>query len=104
VPGRREQMEFQVSDHAIVALAFYWRRKPEFHRRLILLATIALTSAAFGRSPASILPLHWFYLEVDTLVLLAVARDWIVTRRVDPAYLYGLPLMIVGQTMAMRML
>jgi hypothetical protein len=96
---------FDVFAFAVMfALAFYWRRKPEFHPRLILLATIALTSAAFGRFPASILPLHWCYLGVDTPVLLALARDWIVTRGVYPAYLYGLPLMIVGQAIAIRML
>ena len=33
------------------ALAIYWRKKPEFHRRLQLMATCALTAAAFGRFP-----------------------------------------------------
>ncbi len=37
------------------ALAIYWRRKSEFHRRLILMATCALTAAAFGRFPPQIL-------------------------------------------------
>ena len=32
-------------------LAIYWRKKPEFHRRLVLIATCALTSAGFGRWP-----------------------------------------------------
>lgn len=31
------------------ALAIAWRRKPEFHRRLLLIATCALLSAPFGR-------------------------------------------------------
>jgi len=34
-----------------VALAIYWRKKPEFHRRLMLIASCALADAAFGRSP-----------------------------------------------------
>ena len=36
------------------ALAVYWRRKLEFHRRLFLIATCALTSAAFARLPFSL--------------------------------------------------
>jgi hypothetical protein len=40
---------------------------------------------------------HWFYGGVDALILLAVVRDVIVTKRVHPAYLYGLPLMMLGQ-------
>jgi hypothetical protein len=84
------------------ALAIYWRRKPEFHRRLILIAACALTGAAFGRFPASVLPFAWFYIGVDLLVFLGLLRDLIVTRRVHPVYLYALPLLIVGQTFAMR--
>lgn len=38
------------------ALAIYWRKKPEFHRRLLLIASCALTAAAFGRFPPRLLP------------------------------------------------
>ena len=34
------------------ALAIYWRTKPELHRRLMLIASCALTAAAFVRFPA----------------------------------------------------
>jgi hypothetical protein len=78
------------------ALAFYWRTRPEFHRRLMLIASCALTAAAFGRFPSPLMD-HWFYGGVDALILLAVVRDVIVTKRVHPAYLYGLPLMMLGQ-------
>jgi hypothetical protein len=78
-------------------LAFYWRKKPEFHRRLILIASCALTAAWFGRFPASLVPENWFYAGVDVLILLGVVRDLIVTKRVQPVYLYGLPLLMLGQ-------
>jgi hypothetical protein len=78
------------------ALAFYWRTRPESHRRLMLIASCALTAAAFGRLPSPLMD-HWFYGGVDALILLAVVRDVIVTKRVHPAYLYGLPLMMLGQ-------
>lgn len=86
------------------ALAIYWRKKTEFHRRLILIASCALTAAAFGRFPHDLLPFKWFYAGVDLLVFLGIVRDLIVTRRVHPVYLYALPALIVAQTFAMHLL
>jgi hypothetical protein len=34
------------------ALAIRWRNRPAYHRRLLLVATCALTAAAFGRHAA----------------------------------------------------
>src|SRR5258707_3161975 len=56
------------------ALAIYYRKKPEFHRRLILVATCALTAAGFGRFPGWLLPHEFFYAGVDLLILLGVVR------------------------------
>jgi hypothetical protein len=81
-----------------LALAIYWRKKPEFHRRLILIATCALTAAAFARFPERLLPNLYFYSGVDFLILLGVGRDMIVNRRVHQVYWYALPAFIVGQT------
>jgi hypothetical protein len=78
-------------------LAIYWRRKPEFHRRLVLIATCALTAAGFGRFPHSLMPEHMFYAGVDILIFLGVARDLIVNRRIHAVYLYALPAFILGQ-------
>ena len=82
-------------------LAMYWRKKPEFHRRLILVASCCLTAAAFGRFPAKILPPTIFYAGVDVLVLFGVVRDWLVNRRVHPVYLCALPVLVLGQTFVM---
>jgi hypothetical protein len=79
-------------------LAFYWRKKPEFHRRLILIAGCGLTAAAFGRFPSAAMADRWFYAGVDGLILLGVVRDLIVMKRIHPVYLYGLPLLMLGQT------
>ena len=86
------------------ALAIAWRKRPEYHRRLILLATCALTSAAFGRFPASLIPSHWFFVGVDSLVLLGVVRDLIVSRRIHQVYRVGLPVFIVCQMAVMYVL
>jgi hypothetical protein len=79
-------------------LAVYWRKKPELHRRLMLVATCALTAAGFGRFTGRILPGYLFYVGVDLLILLGVARDLIVNRTVRRVYLFVLPLFILGQT------
>jgi hypothetical protein len=79
-------------------LAFYWRKKPELHRRLTLIATCSLTAAAFGRFPGTLMPHHWFYAGVDFLIFLGVVRDLYVTKRVHQVYLCALPLLALGQT------
>jgi hypothetical protein len=78
-------------------LAVYWRRKPELHRRLALIATCVLTAAAFGRIQALIQPPMLFYPCVDALILLGVARDLIVNRRVHRVYLYALAPIALAQ-------
>jgi hypothetical protein len=77
------------------ALAIYWRRRPEYHRRLMLIASCGLTDAAFGRFP--MLPLALAPGGVDALILLGILRDLIVDRRIHKVYLYAFPLMILFQ-------
>jgi hypothetical protein len=83
------------------ALAILSRRKPEYHRRLILLATSALTSAAWARFPPGWIPRGWFFAGVDLLVLLGVAHDLIVDRRIHRVYMVGLPAFVVCQCATM---
>ncbi|MBB6143669.1 magnesium-transporting ATPase (P-type) [Silvibacterium bohemicum] len=80
------------------ALAIYWRKRPDFHRRLMLIATCALTEAAFGRIPS--LPNLFAPAGVDALILLGVLRDILVERRIHKVYLYAIPAMIFLQIFA----
>jgi hypothetical protein len=80
-------------------LAILWRTRPEYHRRLMFIASCALTIAAFNRFP--LMPENWGYSGVDALILLGVGRDLIASGRAHPVYLYGLPAMILGQALAM---
>ena len=84
------------------ALAIYWRTNPELHRRLMLIASCALTAAAFVRFPAILHSWPWFYVGVDLLVLLGALRDLIVSRRVHPVYLGALPALILAQVTIMN--
>jgi hypothetical protein len=82
-------------------LAIYWRKNPEFHRRLILIACCALTAVSFGRFPPIILPRTLFYAGVDFLILLGVVRDLIVNRSIHQVYRYAVPAIMVGQVVVM---
>ena len=85
-----------------IALAIYWRTRPEYHRRLIFIASCALMDAAIGRFD------FWynhsiFYAGLDLLIVLGMMRDWIVDGRVHKVYLYALPPMILLQSLAVYM-
>src|SRR6185503_684032 len=83
----------------LVGLAIVWRGKPEAHRRLLVLATCGLLDAGFGRFQY-LFDHNVFFLCVDAVMLLGVARDLLIDKRVHKVYLYGLPLLVVGQNVA----
>jgi len=81
---------------AAFALAVAWRKKPEYHRRLIFVATCFLLDAAFGRNDY-LFDHNIFFFCVDAMILLGVARDLVVDRRIHRVYLAVLPLVVVIQ-------
>ena len=85
-----------------IGLAIYWRTKPELHRRLVFIATCGLMDAAFGRF-LYLFDNNLFYPCLDFLIVLGVARDLLVDRRVNKVYFYALPLLIVGQSLSVYM-
>lgn len=82
-------------------LAIHWRKRPEFHRRLLLIATCAIAAAGIGRFPEWIVPPGAFYVGVDLLILFGVARDLIVDRRIHAVYRAVLPVLVVGQALVL---
>lgn len=85
-----------------IALAVYWRKRPELHRRLVFIATCALLDAPFGRFDY-LFDHNLFYLCLDLVIVLGVARDLLVDGRVNKVYRWALPLLIVGQSLAVYM-
>jgi hypothetical protein len=83
----------------LFGLAILWRGKPELHRRFLVLATCGLVAAAFARFDF-VFYHNLFYVCVDAVMLLGVARDLVVDRRVNKVYLYGIPALVVGQNLA----
>jgi hypothetical protein len=74
-----------------VFFAFRLRRQPGYHKRLILIGTIAMTTAGFGRWPIAFLlhrPLPAM-LGAFALLVLLFAYDLLSKRRVHPATLFG---------------
>ena len=86
---------YMVAFGVLFGLAAINRKRPEFHRRLMLTATCTLTVAAFARFPH--FPIGVWDVCVDALILLGVGRDWIVTGLLHPVYRYALPALIVLQ-------
>jgi len=82
-----------------MALAIYWRKKREYHRRLVFIASCQLMDAAIGRFDF-IFNHSLFYLALDGLIGLGMARDWVVDGRVHKIYRYALPAMIAVQSLA----
>ena len=82
----------------IFGLAVLWRKRPEYHRRLMLIAACILTAAAWGRIDAvSNVPYISFYSGVDALILMGVVRDLIVNRKVHAVYLWSIPPLVLLQ-------
>jgi hypothetical protein len=80
-----------------VASAVYYRRYPETHKRLMLLATLSIIDAAVARWPIAWIATTWwaYYALADFFVALAIGYDLVARRRVHPAYIWG-GLLIVG--------
>ena len=95
------EMIFPISDvvHFIFLywLAIWWRRRPEIHKRLMLMTAITFTRAAFFRYPVSMYQEVWVLFGMDFLILIAAGRDLLVERRVNKVYLIGFPIMAAVQ-------
>jgi hypothetical protein len=83
----------------LLGLAILWRGKPELHRRFLVLATCGLLDAAFARFDY-VFNHSLLLVCVDAVMLLGVARDLLVDRRVHKVYLYGIPALVIGQNLA----
>jgi len=83
----------------LIYFAFRQRFNPSAHKRLILIATITLLDAAFGRWP---IPVAWWDLRVAqmccyALLLLLIAYDLWSTRKVQRPTLFASLLLVVLQ-------
>jgi phosphoglycerol transferase MdoB-like AlkP superfamily enzyme len=78
--------------------ALWWRRRSDFHKRLVLIATLELVTAAVARWPGVLTlgPIAFFGITDLFLVALAV-YDWRTRGRVHPATLWGGAFLVASQ-------
>lgn len=84
---------------SLVSAGFYFRRRPDVHKRLMLLATISILTAAIARLPFEVLkagPPAFFGLT-DLFIVACVLYDLITRRRLHRATMWGGPLIILSQ-------
>ena len=84
----------------LVTAAIVLRKRSPYHKRLMLLASIALLTPAMARLPFEFVrvggPLAFFALT-DLVILACIAFDTVKNRRLHPAFAAGLAFVIVGQ-------
>jgi hypothetical protein len=82
----------------LVGSAIALRKKSAWHKRLMVVGTLAILSPALARLPflRDGGPLA-FFAAIDLLIIGCVAFDWVKNRRVHPAYIVGLVVVVVGQ-------
>ncbi len=90
----------------LVGAGFYFRRRPDTHKRLMLLATIAILPAAIARLPFAFIqqvgPLAFFGLA-DLFVLVCLIYDLITRRRPHRATVTGGLLIIASQPLRLML-
>ena len=83
-----------------VGLALWWRRFPGTHKRLMMLATIELIPAGFGRWPMLFNAGPLCFLGIPDLFIVAMAiHDWMTTGRVHRATWLGGLCLVASQVL-----
>jgi hypothetical protein len=84
----------------LFATAIAMRKRPAFHKRLMLLATLAMLVPAVARLPFDFVqagaPLS-FFAVADVLIVACIAFDTLKNRRLHPAFLVGFIFLVVTQ-------
>lgn len=87
----------------LIGAALYYRRRPDVHKRLMLLGTIAILAAAVARLPFAIMqagPLAFFGFT-DLFILPLIVYDLVTLKRVHRATMLGAALVILSQPLRM---
>jgi hypothetical protein len=83
-----------------VGIGIFYRKQPETHKRLMLLATITMLSPATSRLPyIAESGLAVSFAIQDLFVLAGAVYDFASRRRVHPAYVWGSLLMLINQAL-----
>ena len=89
----------------LVTLALFYRRRPEIHKRLMVVSTIAILPPGIARWPwmwVAHYPARFFGVA-DLILLACVAYDVVRTRRLHPAYLWGGSLLALSHRVQLQL-
>lgn len=89
----------------LVSAGFYYRRRPDVHKRLMLLATISILAAAIARLPFAIMqagPPAFFGLT-DVFVVACLLYDLITLKRIHRATALAALLIIASQPLRLML-
>ena len=84
----------------LIGAAFFWRRQPDIHKRLMLIGTLELVPAGVARWPALATsgPLAYFGFT-DIALLAMLAFDFATRRRFHPATIWGGVFLVSSQVL-----
>jgi len=84
----------------LFAAAIALRKRSDYHKRLMLLASVAMLAPAFARLPTAAIGLSGppvFFALTDIVILGCIAYDTIKNRRLHPAFMAGLVFIVFVQ-------
>ena len=84
----------------LVSAALYFRKRPEYHKRLMVTATLGMLTAAIARIQIDAFQragLPAFFGAMDLILLAFIAYDTWRNRRLHPAYAWGFGLVILSE-------
>jgi hypothetical protein len=89
----------------LLTMAIVYRRKPDTHKRLMLLATLSMIDAAIARWPLGAMATvpYVFFGITDLFVAAGPLYDLASKRRVHPAYIWGGLLLVASQPLRLAL-
>jgi hypothetical protein len=84
----------------LVSAAIRYRKRADFHKRLMLLASLGIVTAAVARIPLDFLQaggLPAFFAVTDLLLIGCIAFDSVKNRRMHPAFIAGIAFIVGSQ-------
>ncbi|MEP6607949.1 MAG: hypothetical protein ABJA83_04660 [Burkholderiaceae bacterium] len=86
----------------LVGAGLVYRRRSEYHKRLMLLASLSLLTAAIARIPLDPIAsggLPMFFALTDLCIVVCIAFDSVKHRRLHSAFGWGLALIVASQAL-----
>jgi hypothetical protein len=85
---------------ALFSAAIALRKRTDYHKRLMLLASVSMLAPAFARFPTDAIGLSGppvFFALTDIVILACIAYDTVKNRRLHPAFIGGFVFIVVVQ-------